>query len=336
MDRILHTLHNQILYAVLGIALALVLCGNMTATFAFAANNSSPDEKMSGKGSISVALKDEDGNVIKSGELTLYRVADFVEAAGSYFYTYTSEFKEVENFTPGSSGSGTVSVSGSEVELAESSLLSEISEDPASLAEIFAEFVSKNGITGTTVKNVTGTVTFENLEFGLYLIVQTGESEGYNAANPFIVTLPMYEDGNWVYEVDASPKVGLLSGVSSDDPDEPNTEADDPNEPNTETDGASTEETDDGTTEETSGTGTSDTPDKTSGTGTSSSTDKTSGTTTSTTTSTSETKLPQTGQLFWPIPVLAVCGFLLFIAGVVIELTNRRKMRIVMQPDGKQ
>ena len=48
-------------------------------------------------------------------------------------------------------------------------------------------------------------MTFRGLELGLYLIVQTEASKGYEPINPFLVSLPMAEDGKWNYAVDASP-----------------------------------------------------------------------------------------------------------------------------------
>ena len=37
--------------------------------------------------------------------------------------------------------------------------------------------------------------------------------------------------------------------------------------------------------------------------------------------------LPQTGQLNWPVPVLAVLGMLLVTAGVVLCTTEKRRER---------
>lgn len=57
-----------------------------------------------------------------------------------------------------------------------------------------------------------GTVRFEDLPLGLYLVVQAGRSYGYSAAEPFLASVPMTDPvtGQWVYEVDASPKVGVV------------------------------------------------------------------------------------------------------------------------------
>lgn len=48
----------------------------------------------------------------------------------------------------------------------------------------------------------------------------------------------------------------------------------------------------------------------------------TSGKATVTTTAPRETTLPQTGQLWWPVPVIFIAGLLLFLAGIIICNTN--------------
>ena len=64
-------------------------------------------------------------------------------------------------------------------------------------------------------------MTFCGLELGLYLIVQTEASKGYEPINPFLVSLPMAEDGKWNYAVDASPKVGAYTPTKPDTPPTP-------------------------------------------------------------------------------------------------------------------
>lgn len=66
-------------------------------------------------------------------------------------------------------------------------------------------------------------MTFRGLELGLYLIVQTEASKGYEPINPFLVSLPMAEDGKWNYAVDASPKVGAYTPTKPDTPPTPPT-----------------------------------------------------------------------------------------------------------------
>lgn len=53
---------------------------------------------------------------------------------------------------------------------------------------------------------------FEDLELGLYLMREQGNVEGYFQLNPFLITVPMTsaEGDQWVYDIIASPKAGTM------------------------------------------------------------------------------------------------------------------------------
>ena len=129
-------------------------------------------------------------------------------------------------------------------------------QDPA-LSEALAERAKKQNLSGVVVDvQADGTVLLEDLEFGLYLVMQGRAATGYEAINPFLIGVPNLEDGVYTYQVDASPKVSvkpLPTEPKSTKPTEPSR----PPEPN----------------------------------------------------------LPQTGQLNWPVPLMAAAGLLLFAAG---------------------
>lgn len=131
--------------------------------------------------------------------------------------------------------------------------------DAYGLAASLEQYVSDNGMTGKELKISGGAVVFSDLKPGLYLIVQNEAADGYKAAAPFLVSVPLYENGTYVYEVDASPKMSILT-------EEPAPEIpDEPSEPVT---------------------------------------DRT---------------LPQTGQLNWPVPALAMLGMCIFVAGWMLR-----------------
>ena len=65
-----------------------------------------------------------------------------------------------------------------------------------------------------------GLAEFGDLEVGLYLVVQTTAAENYNVVNPFLVSVPIQENGKYVYDVDALPKVGTATKKTPDTPDE--------------------------------------------------------------------------------------------------------------------
>lgn len=85
--------------------------------------------------------------------------------------------------------------------------------------------------------------------------MQKQAAEGYDAIQPFLVTVPIMENGQYVYDVDAHPKAGTSSRKTTQTP--PTQEV--------------------------------------------------------------LSALPQTGQLNWPVPVLAVTGAVLVAAGVVLK-----------------
>lgn len=206
--------------AALFLALALLCALSLTAYA-----HEVPDESRTGSITVTLAY---DGEAVTGGILTAYQVGEIVEDDGNYSFGKTAAMADFD---------------GSYDDL-----------DSESLAAAVAAFVEKNGISAYATKsNTNGTVTFSDLELGLYLIVQTEACDGYDAISPFLVSVPAYEDGAYVYDVDASPKMGTLTETEP----EP---------------------------------------------------------TTSTTTTTTTT-LPQTGQLNWPVPVLAMLGLLLVVLG---------------------
>lgn len=185
---------------------------------------------LSKTGSLNITMR-FDGEAVPGGTLTLYRVG---EVNGNYGFVPTGDFADC----------------GYSLDKVNSVTLAK------ALAHLAKNF---EGVTKTIGDN--GKVTFDNLELGLYLLVQQTAAEGYNAAAPFLVTVPMFENGEYVYEVDASPKVELEKKPEVT----PTPKPSDPN-PN----------------------------------------------------------LPQTGQMNWPVPVLAISGVCLFTAGWLLRFKKSK------------
>ncbi len=274
--------------AVLLLALAM-LCG--LGVTAFAADNASLD--FSQTGSIGLTLEDGDGNAVTGGAVTLYQVATLYLNDGDMAYAYTDAFADC----------------GIELDV-----------ENTSLAAALAACVTASTPGTEQAIGADGTVSFTDLELGLYLVVQTTDSDNYETINPFVVTVPIDSDGEWVYTVDASPKVGTVTPI------EP-----------TPTPTATPTETPAGTetTEETETPAGSETPaatDPPAGTETETPEETASPSPVPTATATpaasdgsSDDTLPQTGQLNWPVWVLAGFGIALFVLGFI--LTRERKQR---------
>lgn len=191
---------------------------------------------LSRRGSIRVAMR-YGGKAVPGGDLILYRVGAVREDDGNFSFELTGAF------------------AGCGVDL----------EDiqSASLAKQLADYAGEQGISGDRqTLSSEGTLRFEDLEPGLYLLIQKKAADGYSPVEPFLVSVPMVEDGGYLYDVDASPKVELTPEPAEPTP-TPTAPSDEP-------------------------------------------------------------KLPQTGQLNWPVPVLAALGLGLCGAGWALRSGKKK------------
>lgn len=187
-----------------------------------------PDESRTG----TITVKMEyDGKPVTGGTLTAYRVARVMEENGNDCFEVLPPYMVQE--------------------------LSWENWNTPELAASFAGQISGDGIAPTTSEG--GLVCFEDLKLGLYLIVQAEAADGYEPLIPFLVSVPMNEDGHYVYEVNAEGKFQLHQEPQPTTPPKP-----------------------------------------------------------------SGPNLPQTGQLNWPIPVLAVLGLSLFAAGWILRSGKKK------------
>lgn len=236
---------------------------------------------LSRTGSIKVSLYDsETSEAVGGGTLTLYRVAKVKKDNANLSFVYTNGFEDC----------------GVELgDLSEGELAGRLAEKIAATAESTTVEISDLGI-----------AEFGDLEVGLYLVVQTTAAENYNVINPFLVSVPIQENGSYIYDVDALPKVGTATKKTPDTPDEPDT-PDTPDEPDTpDTPVAPGPDNPDGWVLGDHGEKNYPNPDNPNGH------------------VMGAHGLPQTGQLNWPIPVLAVTGVVLVAAGIKLKKGTRK------------
>ncbi len=169
-------------------------------------------------------------------------------------------------------------------------------EDTA-LPEEISKYIEANDIDPLETVEVDedGFLEFLDLAPGLYLVTQSTLSEGYYAIEPFLVTVPQADADGWIYDVDATPKTEVIPDEDDTDDDNGNQSSGSPNSSGNFGNNNS------------GGSGNSGN----SGSSGSSSSD--------------QSKLPKTGQLNWPIPVLAVLGIVFIIAGYVLVRKNIKK-----------
>ena len=131
-------------------------------------------------GSISVTLiEQKQKEPIVGAELSVYFVSTVVkDTDGNLIYDYTDDFKQFD--TP---------------------------MDDMALATKLDEYVSNHSVPSIKIiTNTEGTALCEDLPLGLYFVKQTSFVEGFASCTSFIVTVPYETDGRYVYDVDASPK----------------------------------------------------------------------------------------------------------------------------------
>lgn len=239
---------------------------------------------LSRTGSIKVSLYDsETSKAVGGGTLTLYRVAKVQKDNANLSFVYTNGFEDC----------------GVELgDLSEGELAGRLAEKIAATAEATTVEISDLGV-----------AEFGDLEVGLYLVVQTTAAENYNVINPFLVSVPIQENGSYVYDVDALPKVGTAAKKTPEPPDTPDTPdtPDKPEEENPNTPAAPGPDNPDGWVLGASGENPeAPSPDNPNGH------------------VMGAHGLPQTGQLNWPIPVLAVTGVVLVAAGIKLKKETRK------------
>lgn len=175
------------LLAVCLLACGLCLAAATAAIVAAASEELDPSRSCS----LSIVFR-EDGGPVRGGDLTLFRVGEVTGSGDSLRYTLTKQF----------AGSGVA--------------LAELSND--SLAKILAEYALQQRIEGETQDiGDDGIAHYDGLTVGVYLVVQFNAAEGYYPIRPFLISLPSTEQEQYVYDVEAAPKVEPIKGGGPDD-----------------------------------------------------------------------------------------------------------------------
>lgn len=326
----------------------------LTTTLAYAAH---PVVNMNATGNIHITME-HNGRPVGGGTLTIYKVASVVTGSGTtsgdYYFKIDDAFQGMGN-----------------IDLPDDMLIKEgydLDGNNAALADAMRDYLNahpeqKDKLYSET-KNIddNGEVTFEDLSVGLYLFVQDRHASGYQAINPFLVSIPHLENGEYVYDVaNAFPKIE--GGLDPNNPPPPTSRPEEPDNPssNPASEPTSSEPTSSEPTssqpessEPTSSEPTSSQPES-SQTGSQPAGGSTPGGTTpggntpggntpggntpggttpggntpggGTTPGggSSTPTLPQTGQLNWPIPVLVVAGLSLILVGWGVNYNSKSR-----------
>lgn len=162
--------------------------------------------------------------------------------------------------------------------------INESIKDNAKFSEITLKYISSKNLrpVSSVFSSRDGKVSFENLELGLYYFMQMNDVSGFSKMTPFMVTIPTKNaDETLTYDFDASPKMSTILDIE-DDEEYDDDLVDDKDE---DKDKDKTPVNNGGTTEPTNENGSK------------------------------KPKLPQTGQLWWPIFVLLFLGTIFITVG---------------------
>lgn len=147
---------------------------------------------LSQKGSVSITMSHY-GELVPGGTLTLFRVGEVYEEDGNYGFRLTGEFMDCD--------------------------VSLDNIQSSALPEALAKYVEAHNLKGRTeIISADAVAYFDDLELGLYLVIQYEPADGYNATKPFVVSVPGQEDGHYIYDVDASPKVDPITAKPTEPP----------------------------------------------------------------------------------------------------------------------
>lgn len=253
-------------------------------------------------GSLHVALYDHQNDMpLRGGELTLYRVADAQLRGGTIHYTYTGDFAACT--------------------LPLTSLTADLAWQLERKLPPVPVIAAQQDISETGFSDIT------DLPQGLYLVVQTEPSHGYAPIHPFLVSIPLWDGSGWLYDVDASPKIDtVLPQTPAIAPLTPEMELE-PAQPGTPgSAGADTAASPTAPTAPGSAAAPADSAAAPADSTATTPTDPDAAAADAAAPAApAKPTLPQTGQLVWPIPLLALLGVLLFAIGWHLDRSGKKE-----------
>lgn len=262
-------------------------------------------------GSLEIKFATEsDAEPVVGAEFTIYMVQKWAEQDGAKTLLWIDGFEEA-------AGTDTLS----------SLKASELN----AVAKTLAEYTESQKITGTTkATGSDGKVKFSGLSLGVYLVVWTDQFQNYSEMDPFLIFLPYEDDeGNLWYEISATPKTDPAS-------------VEEPTSTPTKTPEPTPQETPRPVPKSTPNATPEPTPEEEEPTLTPTPTPTATASASVSPSSSSDDemwddyeggpwgavngrhRLPQTGRLNWPIPVLGGGGLLLFLTGCCLAKKTKK------------
>ena len=139
-------------------------------------------------GSINISLIDSDNIGVANTEISIYKIADAGLENTNLIY------ENIEQLSSCNIDLSTIS--------------------DASITYELINCVEKNStFKSTEVTDTEGKVQFNDLDLGLYLVVQTQKTPGYSTIAPFMVAIPQISENNWIYNINSLPKSDIYKVI---------------------------------------------------------------------------------------------------------------------------
>lgn len=137
------------------------------------------------KGSIEITLSEKtDNEKIEGAEILLYKVADAKSENHNLMFEYIDELKSCN------------------------ASLNDL--ETKSKSEEIEKCINENINSLKQITDVNGTVKYNDLDLGLYLVKQNNIVEGFSKIDSFLVMIPKIVNNKWIYDIKSTPKTDII------------------------------------------------------------------------------------------------------------------------------
>lgn len=137
------------------------------------------------KGSIEITLNEKtDNEKIEGAEILLYKVADAKSENHNLMFEYIDELKSCN------------------------ASLNDL--ETKSKSEEIEKCINENIKSLKQITDINGTVKYNDLDLGLYLVKQNNIVGGFSKIDSFLVMIPKIVNNKWIYDIKSTPKTDII------------------------------------------------------------------------------------------------------------------------------
>ena len=142
------------------------------------------------KGSIEITLNEKtDNEKIEGAEILLYKVADAKSENHNLMFEYIDELKSCN------------------------ASLNDL--ETKSKSEEIEKCINENIKSLKQITDINGTVKYNDLDLGLYLVKQNNIVEGFSKIDSFLVMIPKIVNNKWIYDIKSTPKTDIIRVIDT-------------------------------------------------------------------------------------------------------------------------